>query len=140
MFRRIGLVPIIAAAALALAGCGQASTNEAGAAGANGAGSNTASSSGGAASGGVCGGIGNVQCAAATDFCSMPAGQCATPDAQGACTARPGACTQPYQPVCGCNGRTYGNACQAAVAGTSVQAEGACPQTAGSDANSAAAQ
>ena len=133
MFMKIGLVPIIAAAALALAGCGQAPTNNAVAAEAN-----SASSSGGAPAGGVCGGIGNIQCAAANDFCETPAGQCA-PDAQGACTARPGACTQPYEPVCGCNGRTYGNACQAAVAGTSVQAQGACPEPAGSDANAAAA-
>ena len=31
-----------------------------------------------------------------------------------------------YTPVCGCDGETYSNACNAAGAGVSLQAEGEC--------------
>lgn len=35
-------------------------------------------------------------------------------------------CPQVYDPVCGCNGQTYGNACEAGVAGIKTYTQGAC--------------
>jgi Kazal-type serine protease inhibitor domain len=38
-------------------------------------------------------------------------------------------CLDVYQPVCGCNGVTYSNACQAAVAGVKSYRAGSCDGT-----------
>jgi len=64
----------------------------------------------------------NSECDASA-YCKLPDGKCS---ARGTCEVRPGACTRIYKPVCGCDGRTYGNACVAANAGASVGVEGEC--------------
>jgi hypothetical protein len=57
------------------------------------------------------------------EYCAYPTGVCAAP---GTCERRPEICSGIYRPVCGCDGRTYGNACDAASAGVSIAAEGEC--------------
>jgi hypothetical protein len=76
--------------------------------------------------GSPCGTRGASPCAAGL-FCSFSiAAACGSFDAGGTCAVRPQACTLQYDPVCGCDGRTHGNACSAASAGVSVRARGEC--------------
>jgi hypothetical protein len=60
---------------------------------------------------------------AALEYCAKPRGACF---GAGACVMRPEACIALYDPVCGCDGHTWGNACDAAAAGVNLAYEGVC--------------
>ncbi|XYI00178.1 Kazal-type serine protease inhibitor domain-containing protein [Sorangium sp. So ce1128] len=76
-----------------------------------------------------CGGFtrGPAPVCAAGLYCSYTLEDvCGWADASGLCAERPASCAEDYKPVCGCDNRTYANACKAAMDGVAVYAQGEC--------------
>ncbi|MGC4087569.1 MAG: Kazal-type serine protease inhibitor domain-containing protein [Polyangiaceae bacterium] len=76
--------------------------------------------------GAMCGGIAGFGCATGL-YCSFPIeAHCGAADQAGVCKAVPQMCTEQYDPVCGCNDKTYPNECAAAREGIAVGKKGEC--------------
>jgi hypothetical protein len=74
---------------------------------------------------GVCGTIVGIPCPEGS-FCELPPDTCSSADLAGVCVPHADACTLDWNPVCGCDGLTYGNDCERQSAGVSKAHDGEC--------------
>jgi hypothetical protein len=90
----------------------------------------------GTSTGASCGGLRGASCASG-EYCDFALdAQCGAADQTGVCTKIPQVCTLEYNPMCGCDDKTYGNACNAAAAGVSIASKGECAAADGGAAQS----
>ncbi len=72
----------------------------------------------------VCGGSLGIECDEG-EVCKFREGVCIE-DPEGICVEAPGGCPDVWDPVCSCDGVTYGNECEALVAGAIIERPGEC--------------
>ncbi len=61
-------------------------------------------------------------------FCDYDIGTCNYQLPKGKCRLVPEVCMQSFDPVCGCDGKTYSNKCSARVKGVSLLHSGECKE------------
>jgi len=74
----------------------------------------------------ACGGLAGLTCPSGQWCDPTPANACGGADLLGTCKDPGFACPQLYQPVCGCDGATYGNDCMRVQARAQFAHDGAC--------------
>ena len=79
----------------------------------------------------ICGGFAGIPCDDPNEFCKFPEGTCDWADIFGVCTPIPDECPDVWEPVCGCDGVTYANECEADRATVSLRHRGPCGQICG---------
>jgi hypothetical protein len=87
----------------------------------------------------ACGGPSHITCNSAL-YCQLPAGQCSAADVPGVCAKAPDFCMRVSRPVCGCNGKTYMNECEARKARVAIDTSGACKKQPATDGTAPAAK
>lgn len=83
----------------------------------------------GACAGTRCGTIAGIPCPEGR-FCEFPADQCQAEDLAGGCVDVSEVCTLDWNPVCGCDGVSYGNECERRAAAVSKHHDGGCDDAA----------
>jgi hypothetical protein len=73
----------------------------------------------------ACGGPQKITCNSAL-FCRKAVGQCTVEEAPGTCEKAPDFCMRISRPVCGCNGKTYLNECEARHVKVAIDYTGPC--------------
>jgi Kazal-type serine protease inhibitor-like protein len=78
----------------------------------------------------ACGGPDKITCNSAL-FCRKEVGQCGIEEAKGTCEKAPAFCIRIHRPVCGCNGKTYPNECEARHVKVAIDYTGPCKKAPG---------